>query len=263
MSEPLLGRLLRGAPLGTREVGAAFARLLDPATSDVERAGLLVALAARTISDEEIALFATEMRRRATPFLVPRSDRPIDLCGSGGAPTPSYNVSTLSAFVVAASGTPVVKHGNRSARGICGSSDLLEALGLPVVRSREFSRVSYRRHRLAFLHAPLYHPETAAVAPVRKQLGIPTLFNRLGPLTNPARVPHQIVGAPDLPTAEIFSKVLIRLGVGRGMSMTSADGCDEFSPRATTTAFVWRGRSVRRRQFTPGQWLDGDDGRGS
>ncbi|MFY9717493.1 MAG: anthranilate phosphoribosyltransferase [Thermoplasmata archaeon] len=263
MSGWILPRLLLAPPLGGAEVRETFLRLLEPASSDVERAAILVALAARPTDARELALFAGEMRRRARPFPIPRSDRPIDLCGSGGARTPSFNVSTLSALVVAASGVPVVKHGNRSARGICGSSDLLEALGLPVVRSREFSRRSYRRHRIAFLHAPLYHPETAVIGPVRQLLPIRTIFNLLGPLTNPAQVPLQVVGAPDVPTAAIFSKVLVRLGVQRGMAMTSADGCDEFSPRAGTTAFVWRGRATHRRTIAPAEWLDADDRRGS
>ncbi|MGP8077991.1 MAG: anthranilate phosphoribosyltransferase [Thermoplasmata archaeon] len=262
MTGPVLSRLLAPAPLAAADVRAAFASLLDPKGTDVARAAVLVALAARPVSDRELALFAGEMRRRARPFPIPRGDRPVDLCGSGGARVPSFNVSTLGALVVAAAGAPVVKHGNRSAAGICGSSDLLEALGLPVVRSREFSRVSYRRHRIAFLHAPLYHPATAAVGPVRRLLEIPTIFNRLGPLTNPALVPLQVVGAPDVPTAEIFSRVLARLGVGRGMAMTSADGCDEFSPRAPTTAIVWRGRKFRRRTFVPEHWLDAEDRRG-
>lgn len=262
MTGSVVSRLLSPAPLARSEVGRSFAALLAPEATDVERAALLVALAGRSLSDRELALFAREMRRRATPFPIPRGDRPIDLCGSGGARTPSFNVSTLSALVVAAAGSPVVKHGNRSARGICGSSDLLEALGLPVTGSREFSRASYRRYRIAFLHAPLYHPATAAVAPVRKLLGLPTIFNRLGPLSNPARVTRQVVGAPDAPTAEIFSKVLVRLGVERGMSMTSDDGCDEFSPRARTTAFLWGGRTVRRRTFDPNRWLGADDRRG-
>lgn len=263
MTGPLLARLLAPGRLGPADVRATFDRLVDPATPDAERAGLLVALAARPISDAELAPFALEMRRRAVPFPVPARDRPIDLCGSGGARTPSFNVSTVSAIVVAAAGAPVVKHGNRSARGICGSSDLLEALGLPVVTSRDFSRASYRRHRLAFLHAPLYHPATAAVAPVRRLLSVPTIFNRLGPLSNPARLRRQLTGAPDLATAAIFSRVLARLGVERGMSMTSDDGCDEFSPRARTRAIVWSGRTRRRATFHPERWLDPDDRRGS
>jgi anthranilate phosphoribosyltransferase len=259
----ILPRLLSLPPLRGAEVRETFARLLDPSSSDVERAAILVAVSARGPDDRELALFAGEMRRRARPFPIPRGDRPIDLCGSGGARTPSFNISTVSALVVAAAGVPVVKHGNRSARGVCGSSDLLEALGLPVVRSREFSRRSYRRYRIAFLHAPLYHPETAAVGPVRKLLPIRTIFNLLGPLTNPAQVPLQVVGAPDLPTAAIFSKVLARLGVRRGVAMTSVDGCDEFSPRAGTTAFVWKGRTTHRRTIAPADWLAADDRRGS
>jgi len=262
VSGELLGRLLAPAPLGESEVRATFGALVDPATAEAERAAVLVALTARTLSVAELARFAAEMRRHAHRFAVPRGHRPIDLCGTGGARTPSYNVSTLSAFVVTAAGVPVVKHGNRSARGVCGSSDLLEALGLPVVRSRDFARESYRRHRLAFLHAPLYHPETAAVAPVRRLLGVPTVFNRLGPLTNPAGVPFQVVGAPDLPTAATFSRVLARLGVVRGVALTSADGCDELSPKAPTSEIVWSGSRFRRRTVRPADWLEPDDRRG-
>jgi len=263
VTHAVLPRLLASPPLSAVDARATFARLLEPGATDVERAAILVALASRPLDDRELALFASEMRRRARSFPIPRSDQPIDLCGSGGARVPSFNVSTVSALVVAAAGAPVVKHGNRSALGICGSSDLLEALGLPVVRSREFSRRSYRRYRIAFLHAPLYHPETAVVAPVRRLLALRTIFNLLGPLSNPAQVPLQVVGAPDLPTAAIFSKVLVRLGVRRGVAMTSTDGCDEFSPRASTTAYVWSGRTRRRRTFVPTAWLEADDRRGA
>jgi len=127
-----LERLLDPTPLRSPEIGTTFAHLVARSTPELDRAAILVALAGRPLGVDELSGFAREMRRRATPFRVPRGDRPVDLCGSGGAPRPSYNVSTVSAIVVAAAGAPVVKHGNRSARGICGSSDLLEALGLPV-----------------------------------------------------------------------------------------------------------------------------------
>jgi anthranilate phosphoribosyltransferase len=263
VSGPTLARLLAPKPLDRTAVRATFDALVAPASTDLERAALLVALSARAPSVGELADFAAEMRRRARPFPVPPSDRPIDLCGTGGARAPSFNVSTVSAFVVSGAGASVAKHGNRSARGPCGSSDLLEALGLPVTTSVPFARASYRRHRLAFLHAPLYHPETAAVGPARRALGIPTIFNRLGPLTNPARVRHQVVGAPDPATADIFSRVLARLGVARGISMSSRDGSDEFSPCAPTTAYVWRGPRARRTTIDPARWLDPEDRRGS
>lgn len=262
MTPETLRRLLHPAPLSTSEARATFEELIAPETTDLARAAILVGLASRTTSAGELAAFAREMRRRAEPFPIAVGDHPVDLCGSGGARRPSFNVSTVSAFVVAAAGASVVKHGNRSARGPCGSSDLLEALGLPVTTSRIFPRESYRRLRLAFLHAPLFHPATRAVHPVRRALGVPTIFNRLGPLTNPAGVDRQVVGMPDRRSAELASAVLPRLGVARGIAMTSADGCDEFSPRARTTAYFWgpSGRAVR--YLRPETYLAPDDRRG-
>jgi anthranilate phosphoribosyltransferase len=239
MIGPVLRRLLVDRPLSRAEAARAFATLLEPTATEGERAAILVALSARPPRAVELGGFARELRRQARPFPFAANDAPIDLCGTGGAPRPSFNVSTASAFVVAAAGVPVVKHGNRSARGICGSSDLLEALGLPVTRSLGFAAATYRRHRLAFLHAPLYHPATAAVAPVRKLLGVPTVFNRLGPLSNPAAVPYQVVGTPDPATARLFAEVLPALGVRRGLTLSSHEGCDEFSPRRPTVVYRW------------------------
>jgi len=255
VTDPVLDRVLDRRRLSDDDARGIFDRLLAPETTDAERGGILVGLAARPSDPAELASFAREMRRRATSFEVPAGDAPVDLCGSGGAPTPSFNVSTVSAFVVAAAGVPVVKHGNRSALGRCGSSDLLEALGLPVTTSVDFARATYRARRLAFLHAPLYHPATKAVAAARRALGIPTIFNRLGPLSNPARVPFQVAGAPTPELARTFADVLRRLEVRRGVAMASADGCDEFSPRARTTVYSWTASQVQSRSFRPEQYL--------
>ena len=262
MIRPLLGRLLDPRELDRTTTRAVFDTLVDPSSTDPERTALLVALAQRDPSIGELTLAAREMRRRAVPFPIPPGDRAIDLCGSGGAPRPSFNVSTVSAFVVAAAGAPVLKHGNRSARGVCGSSDLLEALGLPVTSSREFAVASYRAERLAFLHAPLYHPATAAVREARRVVGIPTIFNRLGPLVNPARVAVQVVGAESPAAARRFASVLGRLGVRRGVAMSSAEGCDEFSPRRATRAFVWNGPRVRSLTLHPERYLEPGEQRG-
>lgn len=258
----LLARLLEPRPLGEAEARATFDTLLSSGSTEADRAAVLVALAARPEEAVELAEFAHEMRRLARPFPVPEEDRPVDLCGSGGAPCPSFNISTVSAFVVAAAGTPVVKHGNRSARGHCGSSDLLEGLGLPVTASPGFARATYDRTRLAFLHAPLFHPATAAVAATRQRLGIPTVFNRLGPLTNPAQVPFQVVGVPDRPTAERVAVALPRLGVRGGLTMSSLEGCDEFSPRGPTPAFRWEDGTVRPITVRPERYLASEDRRG-
>ncbi len=200
MSRNLLEALLRREELSGREVDRLVGLLIDPARSDVERAALLVALRAKGESVGEIAAFARALRARATPFPGPRAAGAVDLCGSGGATRPSFNVGTVGAFVVRAAGVPVAKHGNRSARGAeggwAGSSDLLEALGLPFLSSREYATASFERERITFLHAPLYHPATRAVIPVRRALGVPTVFNWIGPLTNPAAVRYQLVGCP-------------------------------------------------------------------
>ena len=256
MIAPTLSRLLGPAPLGDREARSVVELLIAEGTTDVERAAVLVALAGRRETAPELSAFARELRRRARPFPVPRSDGAVDVCGSGGAPRPSFNVSTVSAFVVAAAGVPVVKHGNRSARGPCGSSDLLTALGLPVVSDPDFASASYRTFRLAFLHAPLYHPATAAVGPVRRTLGVPTLFNRLGPLVNPADVPFQVVGVPEPALARGTVAALDRLGVVRSLAMTSAEGCDEFSPRGPTVAFSSRAHRVTRHSVDPSRFLE-------
>ncbi len=257
-----LARLLDATPLSRRAAGATFDALLAPTATDAERAAILVALAARDVDANELAAFALEMRRRARPFPLPAGDRPVDLCGSGGAPRPSYNISTVSAFVVAAAGVPVVKHGNRSARGPCGSSDLLEALGLPVTTDVGFAHASYERCRLAFLHAPLFHPAARAVAEARRLIGIPTLFNRLGPLSNPAAVPFQVVGVPSVESAHRVAAALSRLGVRRGLAMTSSEGCDEFSPRGTTTAVVWDADGTRTIRVRAKELLPTEDRRG-
>src|SRR5208282_2247445 len=260
---PVLTRLLAIRPLSVNEARTTFDTLLSSRTSDLERTAILVALAARSTTATELALFVRELQRRAVPFRVPSGDRPIDLCGSGGARTPSFNVSTVSAFVVAAAGVPVVKHGNRSARGLCGSSDLLEALGLPVVESIPFARASYRKLRLTFLHAPLFHPATGAVAVARRTLGIPTLFNQLGPLSNPASVPFQLVGVADLPTAVRAAQAMAKLGRRRAMAITSIEGCDEFSPQRATDIVSWTAHRLLRRRLFARDLLAADDRRGS
>ena len=263
MIGPVLARLLDRRPLTPPEVRRTFDVLVAARSNDAVRVAVLVGLIARPPSVAELAEFAQEMRRRAVPFPVPAGDRPLDLCGSGGARTPSFNVSTVSAFVVAAAGVAVVKHGNRSSRGPCGSSDLLEALGLPVIESREFARATYRAYRLAFLHAPLYHPATRAVVPARKALGLPTVFNELGPLSNPARISYQLVGVGDPVAAARAAAVLSHLGRERAVSVTSSEGCDEFSPQHSTYVFEQAGGRVVRTIVYARDLLEADDRRGA
>lgn len=263
MTERILERLADLRPLGLRDVRGTYDALVSARSDDARRVGILLALARRPTDAGELTQFVREMQRRAVPFAVPPGDRPIDLCGSGGARTPSFNVSTVSSFVVAAAGAPVVKHGNRTSRGLCGSSDLLEALGLPVVESRAYGQATYRRLRLAFLHAPLYHPATRAVAAARRALRVPTIFNKLGPLSNPARISYQIVGVADVATARCATQVLRNLGRRRALAMTSAEGCDEFSPQLDTQTVLWDGERIVSRTVHARDFLPLEDRRGS
>ena len=265
MTRALLEQLLAQEDLSAHQVRALVARLVDPTTDDLERAALLVALRAKGETHAEVEAFARELRRRSVAFPGPRADGAVDLCGSGGASTPSFNVGTVSAFVVRAAGVPVAKHGNRSARGstrgYAGSSDLLEALGLPITTSVEFARESYHRFGLAFLHAPLYHTATSAVMPVRRGLGIPTIFNQLGPLTNPAGVPFQVVGCTDPDVADRVARILPALGVRSGIAVAGG-GMDEFSPRGTSTCVSWFHRRRTRRFIRASEYLPPEDRRG-
>lgn len=267
MTREILDRLLAQKDLAGRQVRAMVALLVDPATDDLERAALLVALRAKGETPAEVQAFARELRRRSNVFPVPRTDGAIDLCGSGGARVPSFNVGTVSAFVVRAAGVPVAKHGNRSARGslkgYAGSSDLLEALGLPVTISVDFARESYRRFGLAFLHAPLYHTATNAVIAVRRGLGIPTIFNQLGPLTNPANVPYQVVGCPAPEAATRVAHILPNLGVRAGIAVAGGEGADEFSPRGLSTCVIWSHGRTLRRSIWASDFLEPEDRRGS
>ncbi len=262
-----LDRLVRGEDLTSAGVARALDLLCDPAEPDLRKAALLTAWAAKGETTEEIASFAIAVRKRAVPFPGPRARRAVDLCGSGGAPRPSFNVGTVSAFVVRAAGAPVAKHGNRSARGAtggwAGSSDLVEALGLPALESRAFGRAAFDREGITFLHAPLYHPAARAVATVRRQLGFRTIFNLVGPLTNPACVPFQIVGCPDALTAARLAPVLPRIGARRGLTVASEDGRDEFSSRARSIAFVRGTAATRRASVDPRRLLPREDRRGS
>jgi anthranilate phosphoribosyltransferase len=267
MTPGVLERLLSRRNLADREVRELVRRLADPATDDWERAALLVALRAKGETPAEIRSFARELRRRSNAFPGPRGDGAVDLCGSGGARTPSFNVGTVSAFVVRAAGVPVAKHGNRSARGsvrgYAGSSDLLEALGLPVTTSIEFARESYRRFGIAFLHAPLYHTATSAVAQVRRGLGVPTIFNQLGPLTNPANVPFQVVGCPEPGVADRVAHILPHLGVRSGLAVSGAEGTDEFSPAGTSSCVIWSKGRITHRSIRAADLLEPADRRGS
>jgi anthranilate phosphoribosyltransferase len=241
-------RLQQGRDLSGREAYQLAEGLTSGAFPEALAGALLSTLAGKGETPEEILAFAMFLRRHARRFPRDGARPAVDLCGTGGSAHPTYNVSTVSAFVVASGGLPVIKHGNASARGPCGSSDLLEALGLPVKATPAYAEETFRRERIAFLHAPLYHPATASVAGVRRALGVRTVFNLLGPLTNPASVEVQVTGCFDLGYARTASELLLRLGVSHSLTFTGQAGADEFVPGGRTLGFSSRaGRRASHR----------------
>jgi anthranilate phosphoribosyltransferase len=218
-----LARVLGGDRLGEAEAAEAMATIMDGAATPAQIGALLAALAVRGETEDEVVGFARAMRARATKL---RSQGAIDTCGTGGDGAGTFNISTLASFVVAACGVSVAKHGNRSSGGQCGSADVLEALGLRLDPGPEAVQRSLDEAGWAFLFAPAFHASTRHAVGPRKELGVRTAFNLLGPLTNPAFPEAQIVGVPKPELVGFVSRCLRRLGLKRAW-VVHASGLDE------------------------------------
>jgi anthranilate phosphoribosyltransferase len=219
-------RLVRGENLSRTEAANFLDALLDPVATDKQIAAALIALTAKVETVDELAGMAEAMRERATP-LHSRHERFIDTAGTGSSAAKRFNVSTAAAFVIAGAGLPVAKHGARAASSTSGSADVLEALGVNTAASPEIVERCLNDHGICFIFAPLFHRATARVAQVRRNLGVHTTFNLLGPLTNPARAPFQLVGVWDHSLVERVASALALLGVKQAWVVHGADGLDE------------------------------------
>ena len=219
-------RLVRGENLSRTEAANFLDALLDPVATDTQIAAALTALTAKGETVDELAGMAEAMRERATP-LHSRHERFIDTAGTGSSAAKRFNVSTAAAFVIAGAGLPVAKHGARAASSTSGSADVLEALGVNTAAAPEIVERCLNDHGICFIFAPLFHRATARVAQVRRDLGVHTTFNLLGPLTNPARAPFQLVGVWDHSLVERVASALALLGVKQAWVVHGADGLDE------------------------------------
>ena len=221
-------RLMRGENLSRAEAGNFLGCLLNPISTDAQIAAALTSLAVKGETCDELTGIAEAMRNRAMP-LRPRHARFLDTAGTGSSAKKTFNVSTAAAFVIAGAGLPVAKHGSRAATSRCGSADVLQALGVNTAALPETVERCLNEHDICFLFAPLFHAATARVAHVRHELGVRTTFNLLGPLTNPARAPFQIVGVWHFPLLERVASALARLGVENAWVVHGADGLDEIT----------------------------------
>jgi len=228
MIRELLPRLVRGEHLTREEAASAVRAMVGGSEEPAAIGAFLTALAARGESEAELLGGAEALRAEAIPF-HPDVTPLLDTCGTGGDGSGSFNVSTAVAFVAAAAGVAVAKHGNRSVSSRCGSADLLEALGATIDLGPEACGAILAETNFCFLYARRFHPAVGRVAPVRQALGIRTLFNWLGPLANPARATHQLLGVSDRDRVTTVARVLQGLGTRRALVVHGAGGIDELS----------------------------------
>ncbi len=223
-----LDTLLRREDLTEAQAAAAMAQVMEGAATPAQIAGLLVALAMKGERPGEIVGLARTMRAHAVALSRPRGAC-FDTCGTGGDRSHTFNVSSLSAIVLAACGVEVAKHGNRAVSGRCGSADLFEALGVNVAAPPAVVERCLDAAGIAFFFAPTFHPSMRHAGPVRRELGIRTAFNLLGPLTNPAGARRQVVGVPRPELADLAARALAELGSERAWVVHGAEGLDEIS----------------------------------
>jgi len=228
-----LKAVVGGEVLTAAEMEAAMDQIMSGAAEPIEAAGLLAALATRGESVEEVTGAARSMRRHADRFPSARAAEAIDTCGTGGDGAGTFNISTAAAFVVAAGGVPVAKHGNRAVSSRSGSADLLVALGARIDLAPGPMAAVFERCGIGFLFAPVYHKAMRHAMPVRRGLGIRTIFNLLGPISNPAGVRRQVIGVFH-PRWLALAEVLGQLGSSRALVVHGEPGLDELSLMGTT-----------------------------
>jgi anthranilate phosphoribosyltransferase len=247
-----LSKLVRGEQLSEAEAAQAMDLIMRDEATPSQIAGFIVALRVKGESVEEIAGLARTMRRRATPIALADRGGLLDTCGTGGDGSASINISTLAAIVAAACGARVAKHGNRAASSLCGSADVLEALGVRIDLGPDDVAACIREAGIGFLFAPVFHPSFRFAALPRRELGVRTVFNVLGPLCNPAGAGRQAMGVAEAGLAPKMADVLARLGTERAI-VFHAEGLDELSTAGPSQVIELLDGRRREYQLDPGE----------
>lgn len=249
---PFLHRIAAHEHLSAEDAHSAMLAILDGEASVPQIAAFLMAVRMKNVTVEELTGFARAMRERVRRVEVKPNGAPlIDTCGTGGDSGGTFNISTVAAFAAAGSGVRVAKHGNRSLSGTCGSADILEALGVRIVSEPEQIARALDEAGIAFLFAPALHPAMKHAQPARIELKMRTVFNLLGPLTNPAGATRQLIGAPSADAAELMAGALAALGTEHAFVVHGSDGLDEVTTTAATIVFEVRQGRVRRFEWEP------------
>lgn len=249
MIREAIQQLVGGEDLDRAQASGAMDEIMNGEATDAQIAGFLVALRMRGETVEEIVGMVSSMREHATNIEAP--DGAVDTCGTGGDGSGTFNISTAAALVVRGAAVPVAKHGNRAASSQCGSADVFEALGVPINLPATAVEECIKRTGIGFLFAPTFHPAMRHAGAARKELGVRTAFNFLGPLANPALVRRQALGVGNAATAERMVQVLLELGHQRALVFHSEDGLDELSTVAPSHVFELRDGTVREYRVDP------------
>ena len=249
MIKEALHILIRGEDLSYDTTKEVMNEIMSGDATNAQIASFLTALRIKGESIDEITACAAVMREKGVKLV--HNKEVIDIVGTGGDESFTFNISTVSAFVVAAAGVPVAKHGNRSVSSKCGAADLLEALGAKLDLTAEQSAQVLEQTELCFMFAPVYHTSMKYAAPVRKEMGTRTIFNILGPLANPAGAPLQLLGVYDEALLEPMAKVLANLGVKRAMVVHGDDRLDEISLASTTHVCELTDGELKQYVFDP------------
>lgn len=244
-------RAVEPGPLERELVQSALRQILAGEATQVQIAAFLVALRVRGETVDDLLAAARVMRQYCTPLVIEPRDVVMDTCGTGGDGHGTFNISTATAIVIAAHGVTVAKHGNRAASSKAGSADVLEALGVRIDLDPPAIAACINEIGIGFMFARVHHPAMRHVAPVRAELGIRTLFNLIGPLTNPAGVRHQLVGVYERARCEPLARVLQELGTEAAWVVHGHDGVDEVSISGPTWVAELKGNAVRTFEVTP------------
>jgi len=244
MIKDAIATLVEGKSLTFEQASGAMEEIMSGEATPAQIGAFLTALRAKGETADEIAGLATVMRAKATPVKI--SGPAIDIVGTGGDGSGSFNISTAACFVAAGAGLKVAKHGNRAATSQCGAADILEALGVKIALNPDSVARCVEEIGIGFMFAQVYHPAMKYAAPVRKEIGIRTVFNILGPLTNPAQVEYMLLGVPGEELGNKIAAVLHRLGVRHALVVYCLDGLDEIS--ISDKSLVW---DVTREKLFP------------
>ena len=241
-----ISAVVAGKSLSQAEASAVMEAIMTGEATPAQVGAFLTALHLKGESDAEIAGMAEVMRQKATPVYV---DGPVaDTCGTGGDGAHTFNISTAAAFVAAGAGLTVAKHGNRAMSSLCGSADVLEGLGVKIELDAEGVARCLREAGIGFMYAPKFHPAMRFAGPVRREIGIRTVFNILGPLTNPAHARHQVLGVASEPLAEKLAHALSRLGLVHALVVHGDGGVDELTLSGPNLIFDVRAGQAPTRQ---------------